>query len=796
MTVQSVVSEVTSGVAGVLVSSTRCLRFAVLATLVMLSLVALPSTASAATTTVNDAATGTSVDQFEYVGFWLTYVGGSGTYLDDDHYTDTAGSSYNVRFSGTRIAIYATVGPNMGRQAVSIDGGAETIVDAYASSRTDQKLLYTSPLMADGPHTLTVRVMGKRNKKSSGYYVNADRVDITAPDAAAPINTALPVVTGTAQEGQTVTSSTGEWSGSPTSYAYQWRRCDSAGSACANISAATASNYTLTSADAGSTLRSQVTATNANGSTSAMSEQTAVVEGAPPSSSSIVVNDATVGTSTNQFSYDGYWLTYVGGSGTYLGDDHYTDVPGASYSVRFSGAQIKIYATAGPNLGKQAISIDGGSETVVDAYAPSRTDQKLLYTSPTLADASHTLTVRVTGTKNSSSSGYYANADRVDITGDGPVASGFVQRTGSDLTLNGSRFRFTGFQHYGILGHDSTTCGDTPYNDGTVGSILTGIQGNKVLKIHGFQYFLHSKNTKDFTALRQLVTDAKSHNVRLIVSLMNHYSSDCDRGYNNPDAGAKKTAAFYQGEWRTTPWSTSIGFGGYGATFEQFVKDIVTEFANEPTIMAWQICAECAQHLQHEVGADDATTTKFFHDVAALIKSIDSNHLVSAGYASRSADAHLDPYAAFKLIHNSANIDLVDIPHDYTAYSAVPGTASLGNDGQQCSEAWQRDWMGGNTEYIRLANELGKPSYLGEFGVASDLTFPIWDGGSCIGPQGRQLDTRANGLVEKVGGYFGAHNNSLDGTIYWDMWARGGALESINPGDPFIARYDDYFLGG
>ena len=65
-------------------------------------------------------------------------------------------------------------------------------------------------------------------------------------------NTVLPVVSGSAQQGQTLTSSTGTWSGSPTSYAYQWRRCNTSGGACVDIGSASASTYVAQAADVGS----------------------------------------------------------------------------------------------------------------------------------------------------------------------------------------------------------------------------------------------------------------------------------------------------------------------------------------------------------------------------------------------------------------------------------------------------------------------------------------------------------------------------------------------------------------
>jgi hypothetical protein len=111
-----------------------------------------------------------------------------------------------------------------------------------------------------------------------------------AATAAAPVNTSPPTIAGTAQVGQTLTAGNGTWSNAPTSFAYQWLRCNGGGNSCANVANATQQTYTLTGADAGSTMRVRVTATNADGSTAAQSEQTAVV--APATSSAAPKNTA------------------------------------------------------------------------------------------------------------------------------------------------------------------------------------------------------------------------------------------------------------------------------------------------------------------------------------------------------------------------------------------------------------------------------------------------------------------------------------------------------------------------
>jgi len=98
-----------------------------------------------------------------------------------------------------------------------------------------------------------------------------------AATSSAPANTVPPAVSGIPTVGQTLTTTNGTWANNPSGYAYQWLRCNGGGNKCASISGATQKSYTLVSADAGHTIRARVTATNADGSASATSVQTAQV---------------------------------------------------------------------------------------------------------------------------------------------------------------------------------------------------------------------------------------------------------------------------------------------------------------------------------------------------------------------------------------------------------------------------------------------------------------------------------------------------------------------------------------
>jgi hypothetical protein len=103
-----------------------------------------------------------------------------------------------------------------------------------------------------------------------------------AASSAAPSNTSPPTISGTAQQGKTLTADQGKWTGNPTSYSYQWQRCDTNGGNCNGISGANKKLYDVVTQDVGHTLRVRVTAKNADGSTNATSVPTAVVTEATP----------------------------------------------------------------------------------------------------------------------------------------------------------------------------------------------------------------------------------------------------------------------------------------------------------------------------------------------------------------------------------------------------------------------------------------------------------------------------------------------------------------------------------
>ena len=118
------------------------------------------------------------------------------------------------------------------------------------------------PVTGDIGNTLTVSVVATNSGGSSAPSTSAATGAVAAAGGGIPVITALPVISGTAQNGQMLTATNGTWTNSPTSFTYQWK---SAGVNATGAGATTA-NYTADAADVGNTLTVSVIATNGSGS--------------------------------------------------------------------------------------------------------------------------------------------------------------------------------------------------------------------------------------------------------------------------------------------------------------------------------------------------------------------------------------------------------------------------------------------------------------------------------------------------------------------------------------------------
>lgn len=133
---------------------------------------------------VDDNITGNGNNQFNYVGSWTHCTSGCDlatptAFNATNSYTNTTNDYLTVAFIGSQVAVFGLVDGNGGLSGVSVDGGTEVSVDFYSSVRSGDQLIWTSPFLRYGSHTLRIRATGTRNPSSAGYYIVPDAVRIT-----------------------------------------------------------------------------------------------------------------------------------------------------------------------------------------------------------------------------------------------------------------------------------------------------------------------------------------------------------------------------------------------------------------------------------------------------------------------------------------------------------------------------------------------------------------------------------------------------------------------------------------
>jgi WD40 repeat protein/hemolysin type calcium-binding protein len=218
-------------------------------------------------------------------------AGGSTTNLTNSAATDSAP---NWSPDGSKIAVISTLHEAAGElYAMSSDGATMTRLTTNTSAETFPSWspdgtriafardtggnidIWSVDFAGGSPYPATQLTTAPGTDRQPDWGRSA-----VAP-VVVPVNTGAPVITGAATVGTTLSTSNGSWTGSPTSYTYQWKRCDSGGGNCIFITGQTSSTYTIVTGDVGSTLKVDVTASNSAGPSTSpgTSAQTAVVTG-------------------------------------------------------------------------------------------------------------------------------------------------------------------------------------------------------------------------------------------------------------------------------------------------------------------------------------------------------------------------------------------------------------------------------------------------------------------------------------------------------------------------------------
>jgi len=113
--------------------------------------------------------------------------------------------------------------------------------------------------------------------------------------------------------------------------------------------------------------------------------------------------------------YTGDWFptdprTWSGGTAVY------STTAGNEATLAFTGTAVDWIGFLGPQTGIARVFLDGVLAAEVDTYSPTEQTQVVVFRATSLANASHTLTIEVTGRQNPASTGVYVVVDAFDVT--------------------------------------------------------------------------------------------------------------------------------------------------------------------------------------------------------------------------------------------------------------------------------------------------------------------------------------------------------------------------------------------
>jgi hypothetical protein len=326
-------------------------------------------------TIIDNATQGTGLNQISYT---TGSIGWNQSTVCFESYNTTSASSVatnataTMAFNGTQVHLYGNTHPNHGIAAVSIDNGDEVMVDFWGTTRRGYQLVWSSPNLIAGNHTIKVRVTGTHNAVAGGVYVVIDAIAVTNDAAACK------------------PESNGSF-------------CARLGKDCGSVTDFDNCGATRTVAFCGS-CQSPLTCGGSGF--------------ANVCGNGAIVDDSVTGTAANQFNYPraptgSHELRRL----RQLLQQHPVDRrhqrPDGHPRLHRRADQALRHQGPGQRQGRGEDRLRHRDQ--IDFYNASQIGDQLMWTSSMLTAGSHTMTLRVLGTKNASSTGYTIMPDRVAI---------------------------------------------------------------------------------------------------------------------------------------------------------------------------------------------------------------------------------------------------------------------------------------------------------------------------------------------------------------------------------------------
>ncbi len=94
------------------------------------------------------------------------------------HSSQTPGATMELKCEGTRVLVFAKLGADCGRMAISVDGAAPETVDTFSADDIWGVCLWQKSLGGGGAHTVRLTLVDGRHPRSKGNWTHLDGVRV------------------------------------------------------------------------------------------------------------------------------------------------------------------------------------------------------------------------------------------------------------------------------------------------------------------------------------------------------------------------------------------------------------------------------------------------------------------------------------------------------------------------------------------------------------------------------------------------------------------------------------------
>lgn len=317
-------------------------------------------------------------------------------------------------------------------------------------------------------------------------------------------------------------------------------------------------------------------------------------------------------------------------------------------------------------------------------------------------------------------------------SGVSPAEAGFVYREGDQLMLDGEPFYYASTNAYTLMieapaGVDMhmKTAADLDfkvlrtwafYDYGALDGDLI-VEGNQ--RDIYFQYFdkelgrpVVNEGANGLERLDYVLWSAREHDIKLVLPLVNNWTAFGGVDQYVRWAGGTWHDDFFRDETMKTWYKEWV------ATLLNRVNPLTgVAYKDDPTIMAWELgnelrCSESGPYLSAPV-CNGRLIYDWAAEMADYVRSIDGNHLIGFGGEGFLCSRPGGPSTLFNCAESADPVELLKLDnidiHGIHVYPNHWDPDEPTDDWVEWGEWWIR-------EHGRIAQEAGKPYYIGEYG--------------------------------------------------------------------------------